>query len=208
MAISTYSELQTAVANWLVRSDLTDRIPEFISICESDLNNKLRAKDMISTETINPSTIYEYVALPDGFLRNISFTDDLGYELKQQQLVLIESYRYSAGPGRPECYALTSQIEFECVADIVYDYSMTYYKRLDLATDLTNNILTKYPQLYLYGTLRCAIPFLKDDKRVGLWDNYYQEQLKFVNGQETNDDVKLLTDYPSTYNGFDINKGY
>ena len=30
MAIGTFAELKTAAANWLDRSDLTDRIPEFI----------------------------------------------------------------------------------------------------------------------------------------------------------------------------------
>jgi len=35
MAISTYSELKTAVANWLDRSDLTDVIPDFITLAET-----------------------------------------------------------------------------------------------------------------------------------------------------------------------------
>ena len=35
MAITTFSELKTAVANWLDRSDLTDRIPEFIALAEA-----------------------------------------------------------------------------------------------------------------------------------------------------------------------------
>jgi hypothetical protein len=31
MAITTYAELKTAAANWLSRSDLGSRIPEFVS---------------------------------------------------------------------------------------------------------------------------------------------------------------------------------
>ena len=31
MAITTYAELQAAAANWLVRADLTARIPESVS---------------------------------------------------------------------------------------------------------------------------------------------------------------------------------
>jgi len=38
MAIGTYAELQTAVANWLDRSDLTDRIQEFIDLAEARIN--------------------------------------------------------------------------------------------------------------------------------------------------------------------------
>ena len=38
MAIGTYAELQTAVANWLDRDDLTDRIPEFIALAEAKMN--------------------------------------------------------------------------------------------------------------------------------------------------------------------------
>jgi len=51
MAISTYSELQTAVANWLDRDDLTDRIPEFIALAEARFNRVLRLRSMESKQT-------------------------------------------------------------------------------------------------------------------------------------------------------------
>ena len=46
MAINTYSTLQTAVANWLDRDDLTDRIPEFVSLAEATFNRTLRLRAM------------------------------------------------------------------------------------------------------------------------------------------------------------------
>ena len=35
MAITTYAELKTAISNWLDRTDLDDRIPEFIALAEA-----------------------------------------------------------------------------------------------------------------------------------------------------------------------------
>ena len=35
MAISNYSELKTAIASWLDRTDLTDIIPDFIALAET-----------------------------------------------------------------------------------------------------------------------------------------------------------------------------
>ena len=43
MAIGTYAELQTAVANWLDRGDLTDRIVEFIDLAEVRINRIIRS---------------------------------------------------------------------------------------------------------------------------------------------------------------------
>ena len=44
MAITTYAELKTAVANFLARSDLTDRIPEFISMAEARMGRELETR--------------------------------------------------------------------------------------------------------------------------------------------------------------------
>ena len=47
MSITTYSELKTAIANWLNRDDLTAVIPDFVSLVVADLNRKLRHYKMI-----------------------------------------------------------------------------------------------------------------------------------------------------------------
>jgi len=51
MAISTFAELKTAAANWLDRSDLTDRIPEFIALAEARFNRILRIRAMETVST-------------------------------------------------------------------------------------------------------------------------------------------------------------
>ena len=47
MAITAYAELQTATANWLDRTDLTARIPEFIELSEANFNRVIRSPDMV-----------------------------------------------------------------------------------------------------------------------------------------------------------------
>ena len=59
MALSTYSELKTGIANWLNRTDLTDEIADdFIKLTEADFNAKLRirAMEQIDSITIDSET--------------------------------------------------------------------------------------------------------------------------------------------------------
>jgi hypothetical protein len=46
MSISTASDLQTAVANWANRTDLTDRFGEFVALFEAKANRRLRVRAM------------------------------------------------------------------------------------------------------------------------------------------------------------------
>nr|ADD96567.1 hypothetical protein [uncultured organism MedDCM-OCT-S11-C359] len=49
MALSNYSELQSSVANWLNRSDLTTEITgDFIVLTEKDFNSKLRIRKWLN----------------------------------------------------------------------------------------------------------------------------------------------------------------
>ena len=42
MAITTYAELQSSIADFLDRDDLTSVIPTFISLAEADMNRQIR----------------------------------------------------------------------------------------------------------------------------------------------------------------------
>src|SRR6266487_2180870 len=54
MSISSYSELKTALANWLARNDLTSRIPEFIALFESSAGRRLATRRQeVSTSVTN-----------------------------------------------------------------------------------------------------------------------------------------------------------
>ena len=66
MALTTYSELKTAIANWLDRSDLDDRIPEFIQLAEARHRRDFKIRRMETRVTANTIADTEYYSLPDN----------------------------------------------------------------------------------------------------------------------------------------------
>ena len=50
MALDTYANLQTAIANFLARDDLTTEIVDFIKLTAADINRRLLVRAM---ETVN-----------------------------------------------------------------------------------------------------------------------------------------------------------
>jgi hypothetical protein len=193
MAISTYSELSTALANWLHRADMTSRIPEFIAMGESYLNRKLRGKEMEASSTVTPSTSVRYVALPTGYMELLAFTDDYGEPITAVSAEELERLAYGIGTARPYYYRISSRIDFEAIADTTYSFTMRYLKRLDLATDLTNSVLTNHPDCYLYASLMQASPYLKDGETSN-WKQLMDDAVKAANSQSTRSNHLLRTE--------------
>jgi hypothetical protein len=52
-----------------------------------------------------------------------------------------------------------------------------------------NSVFTTYPGLWLYGALLEAAPYLKDDKRIGIWEAKFAQLFMLV--QKENDDEFL-----------------
>ena len=156
MAISVYSELKTAVANWLHRTDLTDRIPEFVALCESDLRRDLRLREMeASTSVALTSTT---LAIPTGFVeaRRVMVADVVhdyvqpGYfnplreETTYQYTVKGTNFVFQVSSG-------TAQIDYYAA-----------FAALSGASD-TNWLLTNHPDAYLFGSLSWACTYIQKD---------------------------------------------
>lgn len=181
MSISTYAELQTAVENWLHRSNLTARIPEFISMGEAYLNREVIAADMVQTDTVNTSTSDRVAALPTRCLNILTLANPHGEKLAYADAGEVMAYSLAASAGLPRHYSVTDQIEFDRVSDQVYALSCKYRKRLDIAADSTNWLLTNHPDAYLYSALYVASPYIRNDARAGMLKGMMDDAIRAVN---------------------------
>ena len=192
MAINTYGTLQTAVANWLDRDDLTSRIPEFISLSEAIFNRALRIRAMETTVSDNTPSGSKEDALPTGYLqmREIHLTTSPVVPLSYITPEIMYRIRAGSTSGKPNSYTiLGDNILFGPTPDGVYSYSMTYYKALDALSDAapTNWAILNAPDLYLYGTLLQAEPFLMNDERVPLWERAFRQAISDLQEQDNKD---------------------
>jgi hypothetical protein len=189
MAITTYAELKTAIAEWLNRDDLTSTIPDFITLAEESMALNMRHWRMENRATATLDSQYE--ALPARFVAPIrlSLTGGSTYALEQvsQAQLLDRRSQASNTAGRPQYYALTQgEIEVFPTPDADYTLELVYYEKAEALSDsnTTNWILDNYPSVYLYGSLMHTAPFLKDDPRLQVWASLYQQGVASVNGDE------------------------
>ena len=71
MALDTYANLKTAIADFLNRDDLTSSIDDFIDLAEAQMNREVRHWDMEKRATAVLNT--QYTALPNDFVEPIRF---------------------------------------------------------------------------------------------------------------------------------------
>ena len=185
MAISTYAELQTATANWLDRSDLTDRIPEFIELAEANFNRVIRQPDMI-TKNDSFSIAGRYTTLPTDTLEIVRIVLDLTPVIVLEYMTpeeLSERRITLTGTGKPYYFTTiggsANQLEVLRSPDDTYTASIIYYTRIAALTDsaTTNWLLTNHPDIYLFGALVEAEPYLKNDERMPLWTSRLDKAL-------------------------------
>ena len=187
MAITTYAELKSSIANWLNRDDLTAVIPDFIALAEAQIARDIRhwRQEKRVTTLVNE----QYENLPIDWLEMIQIQLTAGGRLQVISAAeLQERKEASSIAQKPKHYRLTSdQIEFYPAPDISYEVAMQYYARVPALSDAEtfNWILTEYPDIYLYGSLVHAAPYLADDQRITVWAALYQSAVDALNQDNT-----------------------
>jgi len=192
MAISNYSELQTAVANWLDRDDLTARIPEFIALAEARFNRVLRLRSMEAKYTANTVASQRNLALPTGYIQMRNFQVNTN-PLTTLSYVTPEIYDRLWGgstSGTPKFYTiLANEVSFGPIPGSVMEVEMLFYKKFDSlsVTTTTNWLITNAPDIYLYGSMLEAEPFIMNDERVPLWATALERAVTDMQEQDNKD---------------------
>jgi hypothetical protein len=189
MAISTYAELQTAVGNWLDRTDLGDRIPEFIAMAEAEFNRRLRTLDMLTEDTAF-SIASQREDLPADYLGAKRFYLDRSpvVELTNISPDRLSDYRQRFGSsGIPVYYSVIgSSFEFLPTPSGTYTGVLLYYARIPALTNsnTTNWLLTSHPDLYMYGALKAAEPYVHNDQRLPVWLAQHEAAIRQLETQD------------------------
>jgi len=187
MALDTYANLGAAVADWLNRTDLSAPIVDFITLAEAKIRRQVRRKTVRTTMTIST----ESTALPTDLAELRSAYPMTGSVSLDQPLVqgtpeILAEIRANANgvAGRPQAIAvIDDQLVVAPVPDQTYTLQITYYQTLTPLSmaNPTNSILTEAPDIYLYGALVEAEPYLEHDERIATWQNMFAAAVADLN---------------------------
>jgi len=192
--ITSYADLQSAVAEYLAREEdatLIARIPTFIQFAEAKFNRELFVRQMEARATalVNmASGEPEFISLPLDFqsMRRIRLSGVSGKPaLEFKSPAGLDEYRRSINnqvhqPGYFTIFG--DEIELAPTPNDAFTIEMVYRKKIPaLETNGTNWLLTMAPDLYLYAALLESAPYIKEDGRIQTWALGFQTALGELN---------------------------
>jgi hypothetical protein len=196
----TYDTLVNDVRTYLERTDQStlEKIPTFIMLAESIISDELKIlgqqQAVLSTLVVGDPVIPK----PARWRKTTSMNITVNGEKKP---VLLRKYEYLRNywpdptqTGEPKYYADYNFNNWLIAPtpDAAYTFEVLYYEKVQ-PLDETNQVnfwTENAPQAMLYGTLLQAMPFLKNDSRVQLWQAMYDraiQTLKLENDTRTID---------------------
>lgn len=186
MALDTYAALQTSIASFLNRTDLTSAIPDFVTLAEAQIRRRINRawKDgktlpraMVTSASF--SITAETAAQPSDFIGVVAFTiDSQAVKLSYLSPTAFEREKALRGPSQvsatPQYFTIIgSNFKFLPTPDVTYSGTLEYWQKFTALSSGVNWILTTHPDVYLYGSLAQSAPYLMDDARIQLWGGLF-----------------------------------
>ena len=172
MAITNYSNLQTTIADFLNRDDLTTAIPTFIQLAEAQMNREIRHYSMESRVQSVQDQGDQYMQIPSDWLETIRLiltgSGTSVVELISLSGMADKRAKTEDAAGTPVFYChVDSQFELFPTPSESTNFELLYYQKIPaLADDNTSNwLLETAPDIYLYGALLHSAPYLAEDIR-------------------------------------------
>lgn len=190
MALSTYDELKTSIANWADRDDLGGFIPDFIALTEARFNRELRLRSMEQKEYANTVGGQSNYALPVNYLQMREFRLNMNPTVSLTYVSPEIFEAWNLGGGVPKYYTIiANEIRIGPTPAGAYEMEMLFWRKFPslTSTATTNWMLQNAPDVYLYGSLLELEPFIQNDQRIALWASGYQRAIETIQLQDDKD---------------------
>lgn len=188
MAIASYADLQTSIANFLARSDLTAQIPDFIQLAEARINRELETREQEKRvqATLVPGD--EYIALPTDLreVREVKLLTSPLTVLNYMSPTGLDNEYSSNGFSKPRGYSIAGkEMKLRPVPDSAYVAEIMYIGNVDaLSAVSTPTLFFRSPDIYLYGALTEAYVYLLDETRAAQYDEKFTRAINEVRMDE------------------------
>ncbi len=184
MNFTDYDNLISTIEDFLSRDDLTDVIPTFIWLAETDIQRTVDFLMQDEIATGNTVESQDWIDLPADYLvgKYIRFPGD-----RIQPEIEISSYDHvNALQNRPTPSQFGNQKRGAFVHGTrlyigpspngVDNYELYYKAGIQhlSKTNPTNRILKQYPDCLLFGSLAVSAPYLGNDERIQTWVGFYE----------------------------------
>jgi hypothetical protein len=193
-AVMTYDSLVENIQSYLERSDdaTLEKIPLFIMLAEQVIASQIK---FLGNQTVNTSTMVAsqpVIDKPARWHKTVSMNITVAGERKP---VLLRKYEYlreywpdATTTGLPKFYCDYDYTHWlvSPTPAAAYTFEVLYYERaqpLD-STNQTNWFTIYAPQALLYGSLLQAMPFLKNDERMGMWQQQYAAIIQTLKAED------------------------
>ena len=191
----TYDSLTSTVLQYLERRDaaVVEAIPTFITLCEFEIAQYIKTLGQMEVVDSTMNIGNPVIAKPARWRKTVSMTlSNSG----SKQPVLLRKLEYLnayaqdvTATGTPLYYA-DYDYEHWIVAPTpnqAYAFEALCYTRLQpLSSAYQTNWLTQNaPNAMLFGTLKQTAPFLKNDARLALWKQMFDEALAALKTEDT-----------------------
>jgi hypothetical protein len=190
----TYSSLVADISSYLERTDQAtlEKIPTFIMLAEQVIAAEIKflgnLTPMQSTLVANEAVI----AKPARWHKTVSMNVTVG---GIRQPVFLRKYEYlrEYWPNPTQTDAPRYYADYDYTHWLIaptpdddYAFEVLYYERIQ-PLDSSNQVnwFTIYaPQALLYGTLLQAMPFLKNDERIPMWQAQYDKIMQVLKAED------------------------
>ena len=187
MALNTYTELKTSIADFLNCYDLTSVIPDFIALAEAQMNRDVRHWKMEARSSGQQSSGDEYMQVPADWIETIRLhltgTGTTVVNLVSRDAMADKRAANEDATGTPRMYThADGQFQLYPTPSVDTDFELLYYQKIpSLSSNADNWLLLEAPDVYLYGSLVHSAPYLAEDQRVAVWAQMYSAAVARLN---------------------------
>lgn len=193
-AVMTYDSLVNDISTYLERTDTAtlEKIPQFIMLAEQVIASELKFLGNLTVAESNMIANEPVIDKPARWRKTVSMNVTVA---GKKYPIFLRKYEYlrEYWPDATE----TDTPRFYCDYDYThwlvaptpaddYSYEVLYYERVQpLDSSNQTNWFTQYaPQAMLYGSLLQAMPFLKNDERIPMWQAQYSQIMEILKTED------------------------